>query len=98
MDSESNNKNSQQTLSQNQRDNEQPNWAATTETLRAFPDAGHVAKNRASFANWYRFVNGNRINLVVYRTAWVDPNLKHLLMPHLSLAACRNRDRMNVDT
>ena len=99
MDSESKNKNSQQTLSQNQRDNEQPNWAATTEMLTAFPEAVHVAKNdRASFANWYRFVDGNRINLVLLRTARVDPNLKHKLMPHLSLAACRNRDRMDVDT
>ena len=73
--------------------NEQPNWAATTEMLTAFPDAVHVAKNdRASFAD------GNRINLVLLRTARVDPNLKHKLMPHLSLAACRNRDRMDVDT
>ena len=67
--------------------------------LTAFPDAVHVAKNdRASFANWYRFVDGNRINLVLLRTARVDPNSKHLLMSHLSLAACRNRDRMDVDT
>ena len=59
----------------------------------------HVAKNdRASFANWCRFVDGNRINLVLLRTAQADPNLKHLLIPHLSLAACRNRDRMDVDT
>ena len=59
----------------------------------------HVAKNdRASFANWYRFVDDNRINLVLLRTARVDPNLKHFLMPHLSLAACRNGDRMDVDT
>ena len=52
------------------RDNEQPNRAATTEMLTAFPDAVHVAKNdRASYANWYRFVDGNRINLVLLRTA-----------------------------
>ena len=64
MDSESKNKNSRQTLSQNQRDNEQPNRAATTEMLTAFPDAVHVTKNgRASFANWYSFVDGNHINL-----------------------------------
>ena len=70
MDSESKNKNSRQTLSQNQRDNEQPNRAATTEMLTAFPDAVHVAKNdRASYANWYRFEDGNRINLVLLRTA-----------------------------
>ena len=60
----------------------------------------HVAKNDgASFAtNWYCFVDGNRINLVPLRTARADPNSKHLLIPHLSLAACRNRDRMDVDT
>ena len=59
----------------------------------------HAAKNdRASFANWCRFVDGNRINLVLLRTARVDPNLKHLLIPHLSQAACRNRDRVDVDT
>ena len=45
MDSESKNKNSQQTLSQNQRDNEEPNRAATTEILTAFSDAVHVDKN-----------------------------------------------------
>ena len=86
-------------MSQNKRDNEQPNRAATTEMLTAFPDAVHVAKNdRASFANCYRFLDGNRINLLLLPTARVDPNLKHLLMPHLLLAACRNRDRMDVDT
>ena len=47
---------------------------------------------RASFANWYSFVDGNRINLFLLRTARV------VLMPHLSLAACRNRDQMDVDT
>lgn len=99
MDSESKNKNSQKALSQNQRNNEHPDVAATSELLTAFPDAVHVAKNdRASFANWYRFVDANRINLVLLRTARVDPHLKHLLMPHLPLAACRNRDRMDVDT
>ena len=67
--------------------------------VAAFPDAVHGSKNdRASFGNWYRFVDGNCVNLVLLRTARVDPNLKHLVMPHLSLAACRNRDRMDVDT
>ena len=89
----------QKSLSQNQRSNEHPDVAAISELLTAFPDAVHVAKNDwASFANWYRFVDANRINIVVLRTARVDPNLKHLLIPHLSLAACRNRDRMDVDT
>lgn len=60
MDSELKNKNSQKALSQNQRNNEHPDVAATSELLTAFPDAVHVAKNdRASFANWYRFVDAN---------------------------------------
>ena len=71
----------------------------TCEVLEPFLTLFMLPKNdRASFANWYRFVDGNRINLVLLRTARVDPNLKHLLMPHLSLAACRNKDRMDVDT
>ena len=99
MDSESKNKNSQTSLNQNQKDNEDTDQTDSTVLLTAFPDAVHVAKNdRASFANWYGLVDGYRVNLVLLRTARADPNMKHLLMPHLSLAACRNRDRMDVDT
>ena len=36
--------------------------------------------------------------MVLLRTARTDPILKEILLPHLSLAACRNRDRMDVDT
>ena len=39
-----------------------------------------------------------RVNLVLLRTARTDPILKEILLPHLSLAACRNRDRTDVDT
>lgn len=99
MDSESKNKNSQTSLNQNQKDNEDGDETDSTDLLTAFPDAVHVAKNdRASFANWYRLVDGYRVNLVLLRTARADLNMKNLLMPHLSLAACRNRDRMDVDT
>lgn len=51
-----------------------------------------------SFANWYRLVDGYRVNLVLLWTARTDPILKEILLPHLSLAACRNRDRTDVDT
>ena len=94
MDSESKNKNSQTSLNQNQKDNEDADQTDSTVLLTAFPDAVHVAKNdRASFANWYRLVDGYRVTLVLLATARADPNTKHL-----SLAACRNRDRMDVDT
>ena len=63
------------------------------------PDAVHVAKlDRASSANWFRFVDRYRVNLVLLRTCRLDPITKDQLTPKLSLAACRNRDRMNVDT
>ena len=96
MDSESKNKNSQTTLTKRQSETESTTDA---DLVTAFPDPVHVAKNdRASFANWYRLVDGYRVNLVLLRTARTDPILKEILLPHLSLAACRNRDRMDVDT
>ena len=59
----------------------------------------HVAKlERASFANRFRFVDRYRVNLVLLRTCRLDSIMKDHLTPKLSLAACRNRDRMNVDT
>ena len=96
MDNESKNKNSQTILTKRQSETESTTDA---DLVTAFPDPVHVAKNdRASFANWYRLVDGYRVNLVLLRTARTDPILKEILLPHLSLAACRNRDRMDVDT
>ena len=96
MDSESKNKNSETILTKRQSETESTTDA---DLVTAFPDPVHVAKNyRASFANWYRFVDGYRVNLVLLRTARTDPILKGILLPHLSLAACQNRDRMDVDT
>ena len=96
MDSESKNKNSQTILTKRQSETESTTDA---DLVMASPDPVHVAKNdRASFANWYRLVDGYRVNLVLLRTARTDPILKEILLPHLSLAACRNRDRMDVDT
>ena len=45
----------------------------------------------------FRLVDGFRVNLVLLRTAPTDPARKESPLPHLSLAACRNRDRMDVD-
>ena len=95
MDSESKNKNSQITLTEKQEANDDDVSGLVT----PFSDSVHVAKNyRASFANWYRLVDGHRINLVLLRTLRVDPALKEYLLPHLSLAATRNRDRMDVNS
>ena len=70
-----------------------------TTSVTPFPDPVHTTKNdRGSFANWYRLIDGYRINLVMLRTIRTDPALKQSLLPHLSLAPCRNRDRMDVDT
>ncbi len=95
MDSESNNKSSQITLTQKQKDGDN----GVNKLVMALPDTVHVAKNdRASFANWFRLVDGYRINLVLLRTVRMDPKLKDYLIPYLSLAACRNPDRMDVDS
>ena len=81
MDSESKNKNSQTILTKRQSDTDS---TTDTDLVTAFPDPMHVAKNdRASFANWYRLVDGYQVNLVLLRTARTDPVI---------------RDRMDVDT
>ena len=96
MDSESKNKNSQTILTKRQSDTDS---TTDTDLVTAFPDPVHVAKNdRASFANWYRLVDEYQVNLVLLRTARTDPVIKEVFLPHLSLAACGNRDRMDVDT
>lgn len=48
------------------------------------------------FSNWYLVVNGYRTNRVQLRTLGNDPHLKGLLMEQLTVAACRNRDRIDV--
>ena len=96
MDCESRNKKSLQ-LFQTEKASNEVNQALSL--VSPLPDAVHVAKlDRASFANWFRFVDRYRVNLVLLRTCRLDPITKDQLTPKLSLAACRNRDRMNVDT
>ena len=50
------------------------------------------------FSNWYLIVNGCQTNRVQLRTLRNDPHFKGLFMKHLTVAACRNRDRMDVDS
>lgn len=62
------------------------------------PDGVHVGKRLArQFSNWFLIVDGYRINRVILRTLRGDPLLKDKLRPYLSVASCRNRDRMDVD-
>ena len=96
MDSGSKNTNSQIPLTAEQNKSKA---TADTDLVTAFPDAVHVAKcDRASFANWFHVVNGFRVNLVLLRTERTDLVLKESTLSHFSLATCRNRDRMNVDS
>ena len=96
MDCESKNKKSLQ-LFQTEKASNEVNQALSL--VSPLPDAVHVAKlDRASFANWFRFVDRYRVNLVLLRTCRLDPIMKDQLTPKLSTATCRNRDRMNVDT
>ena len=92
IDCESKNKKSLQ-LFQTEKASNEVNQALSL--VSPLPDAVRVAKlDRASFANWFRFVDRYRVNLVLLRTCRLDPIMKDQLTPSLSLASCRNRDRM----
>lgn len=66
---------------------------------QCLPDPVHVAKRMSrQFSNWYLVVNGYRVNRVQLRTLTNDPILKSKIREHLTVAACRNRDRMDVDS
>ena len=61
------------------------------------PDGVHVSKRLARhFSNWYLLIDGYRVSRVMLRTLRNDPELKDHLRPILTLAACRNRDRMDT--
>lgn len=67
------------------------------ELVSFFPDPVHVAKRMArSASNWFLFVENQHINRIFLRTLRCDPALKAMLAPHLTVAATRNRDRMDV--
>ena len=64
--------------------------------LSPCPDVPHVCKRiRQSYANWWLLVDGTFINLVQLRSLKNDMMIGKTL-DTLSLAACRNRDRMCV--
>ena len=50
------------------------------------------------FSNWFSLVEDCYINRVQLRTLRNDSDVKDQLKNHLSIAACRNRDRMDVDS
>ena len=61
------------------------------------PDAVHVGKRTScQFRNWFLIFQGCRINRIQLRTPRNDPNINGELKKHLTIAACRNRDRMDV--
>lgn len=63
------------------------------------PDPVHVGKRISrQFSNWFLVVNGYRINRVQLRTLRNDPTIAEHLRGHLTVTACRNRDRMDVDS
>lgn len=63
------------------------------------PDAVHVAKRkRQSFANWFIYVNGERINLVLLRELRNDDAIRDKLAEILPCSAVRNRDRQDVES
>lgn len=57
-------------------------------------DGIHVGKRkRQSFSNWFLWVNGDLVNLVLLRELRIDPIIKGKLMPILKLDSVRNKDR-----
>ena len=96
MDSESRNKAAQDLLEEKKNDNTVDPYLILSQCL---PDPVHVGKRMSrQLSNWYLVVNGYRTNRVQLRTLRNDPHLKGLLVKHLTVAACRNRDRMDVDS
>ena len=58
----------------------------------------HVGKRkRQSFANWFLFVDGEEITLVLLGTLRNDSLLGNDICPQLRLNSVRNRDRQDVD-
>ncbi|CAG2235332.1 unnamed protein product [Mytilus edulis] len=95
MDSESKNKGAEEMFEERKKNGSiDPNVSLAC----CVPDGVHVGKRLARhFSNWFLLVDGCRINRVLLRTLRGDPSLKDKLRPHLTVAACRNRDRMDVD-
>ena len=95
MDSESRNKAAQDLFDEKKKENSLDPYSLA----QCLPDPVHVGKRMSrQFSNWYLIVNGYRTNRVQLRTLRNDPHLKGLFMKHLTVTACRNRDRMDVDS
>ena len=97
MDSESHNKAAKDLLEEKKKKNNTIDpYLALSQCL---PDPFHVGKEVSrQFSNWYLVENGYRINPVQLRILRNDPHLTRLLVEHLKVAVCRNRDRMDVDS
>ena len=95
MDSESRNRTAQDLFKEKKIQDTVDSYLSLAQCL---PDIVHVAKRMSrQFSNWYLIVNGYRVNRVQLRTLRNDPILKSKIREHLTVAACRNRDRMDVD-
>ena len=94
MDSESKNRGEQDLFEELNASGKIDNCLTLSDCI---PDAVHVGKRIShQFSNWFLIVQGYRINRIQLRTLRHDPNINGELKKHLTVAACRNRDRMDV--
>ena len=96
MDSESKNRGAQDLFEELNASGEIDNCLTLSDCI---PDAVHLGKRiLRQFSNWFLIVQGCRINKIQLRTLRNDPNINGELKKHLTVAACRNRDRMDVES
>lgn len=95
-DSESKNKSAAESFEKSKKEG---NLERELQFASCLPDGVHVAKRMARhFSNWYLLVDGYRVNRVLLRTLRCEPSLRDLLRKHLTVAACRNRDRIDTES
>ena len=93
MDSESKNSSAQEAYKKIENVN---SWLYL---LAGTPDAVHTCKRKTQHAsNWFLYVEDALINRVQLRALRNDSSIKDKLKTILSIAACRGRDRMDVDS
>jgi hypothetical protein len=96
MDSESRNRGAEEIFS---REREVKITDPEFAIVSMLPDGVHVGKRmNCHFSNWFLLFLGNRINRVLIRAVRNDQYLKCHLQPFLSVASCRLRDRMDVES
>ena len=94
MDSESKNRGAQDLFRELTASGEIGNCLTLSDCI---PDTVHIGKRiSCQFSNWLLIVQGYRINRIQLRTLRLDPNINGELKKHLTVAACGNRDRMDV--